>query len=272
VSGAAIDRRRLRPWRCDTLVRLGAAHDGGYVVPADTAVAASTLLSLGVKDDWSFDRAFVRHNPRVRVIAVDGGIGPARFLARGFASAFGVLGHRVVGRPREARRAARTLRTAVDYFRFFRPPHRHVRRMAAVVPGEGLVTIAELLAQAADRPHGVFVKMDVEGAEYALVPALVAHAHAIAGLVIEFHKLSRRIREFEDAMDALLGPFRIVHVHGNNYAPFDESLEFPSVVEITLVHRERLSSAALSTEPYPRQDLDRPNNPRRPDHPIRFGD
>jgi hypothetical protein len=96
--------------------------------------------------------------------------------------------------------------------------------------------------------------------------------HAAIGCVVaEFHHVGRKTAAFNRAIAHLLERFRIVHVHGNNYSGYDPRIDFPDAVEITLVPVSLLAGPPVpSTRPLPRADLDRPNRPGRPDHPLRF--
>ena len=42
------------------LVRLGSAHDGGYVTPKQTILSSELLVSLGISDNWDFEKDFVK--------------------------------------------------------------------------------------------------------------------------------------------------------------------------------------------------------------------
>ena len=55
--------RLFRPWMCPTMTRLGADRDGGYLVNRQDVMAAQRLISLGVGEDTSFERAFRELNP-----------------------------------------------------------------------------------------------------------------------------------------------------------------------------------------------------------------
>jgi hypothetical protein len=50
----------LQPFGCTDLVRLGKRHDGGYLVNAQDVVKTQHLVSLGIGDDWSFERDFAQ--------------------------------------------------------------------------------------------------------------------------------------------------------------------------------------------------------------------
>ncbi len=267
-----LDRKQLRPIEYPGLVRLGVAGDGGYVVPSDQVQATTTLLSLGIDEDWSFDRAFIAANPAARVIGVDHSVGPAWFKQRLRDSLADLLTGTLRGERRQARRHWRALKNAVDYFVFFRPPHRHIQKRVAATDDDANISLPSLLRVAGDpAAHSVFLKVDIEGWEYQITAPLVDGADAINCVVIEFHRLGTRTAEFNRAIAHLLTRFRIVHVHGNNYSNYDTRIDFPDAVEITLLHHLLVpADAARSAHAYPRPGLDVANLPRRPDHPLRF--
>jgi hypothetical protein len=269
----SIDRQRLKPVEAGGLIRLGLPRDGGYVVPQAQVMSASVLLSLGMKDDWSFDKDVVRANAGVRVIAVDRSVGRWFFVRRIVASAFSVQTRRIVGDRRQVRKHLAVLRNAVDYFAFFRGRHRHIRKMVAGRDSASTVTIARLLQIAkAEWDHGVVLKMDIEGAEYELIPDIVSHQRWFGCVVVEFHALNRKASMFNLSVEALLEHFRIVHIHGNNYSACDPANDFPNAVEVTFVNKALLAGEpAPSQHDYPRAELDYPNLPGRPDHRLRFG-
>ena len=271
---AGVDRAQLRPCDCPGLERLGPAADGGYVVPAQHVSNAAALVSLGVKQDWAFERAFVRRNRAARVIGVDPSVTPALFARQIPSSLWRTVASAATGKRREARKQARVLARSLDYFLFFRGRHRHLALRAAASPGPSAVTLDELLSLAApgpDQDHAVFLKIDIEGGEYALVPAVVAAARRVGVLVIEFHDIGRRAPAFNAAIASLRACFTIVHVHGNNYGGVSPDAEFPEVVELTLVNRQLAGPDRPSPHHYPRAGLDFPNQPSRPDYALRFG-
>ena len=266
-----LDRKQLRPIDYPGLIRVGAPADGGYVVPSDQVRATTTLVSLGMHEDWSFDRAFIAANPLVRVIGVDHSVGPAWFRRRILESLGGVLNAAAHGDGRRVRKQWHALKNAGDYFVFFRPPHRHIRKRVSTTDDAANITVASLLDAAGGAAHSVFAKIDIEGSEYQIIPALVSSADAINCLVIEFHRVSTRTTDFNRAIAHLLTRFRIVHLHGNNYSDYDTGIDFPDAVEITFVHGALApANAVWSGHAYPRAGLDAANLPRRPDYPLRL--
>jgi hypothetical protein len=203
---------------------------------------------------------------------VDYSVGRGWFAREASLSLLRMAGCAVRGNVRRARKHAVVMRNALDYFAFFRAPHRHVRRRVAGQDSATDVTLPSLLAASGtEDAHDVFLKVDIDGAEYGIVDDLVRAAPSVNALVMEWHGLGRRTAAFNDAVSRLLQAFRIVHIHGNNYSRFDARIEFPDTVEITFLHRALAPDPVpVSIAPYPRPDLDRPNTPSQPDHPLRF--
>lgn len=50
----------FQPFYCEDLIRLGKDNDGGYIVNKKDLKETKKLLSLGVGDDWSFERDFAK--------------------------------------------------------------------------------------------------------------------------------------------------------------------------------------------------------------------
>ncbi len=178
----------------------------------------------------------------------------------------------LAGDSRGVRRQAAWVRNGLDYFVFFAGRHRHIRKMVSGEDTSSDISVARLLdTTGVVRDHGVFLKMDIEGAEYRLIPEIVSHAKRFGCIVAEFHGLRRKARLFNQSIAMLRGHFDIVHIHGNNYSRYDPTNDFPTAVEITFVNKALMPGETVPSErEYPRADLDRPNHPGRPDHPLRF--
>jgi hypothetical protein len=261
----------LRPVECGGLIRLGQACDGGYVVPAAAVDQAEVLLSLGLNDEWSFDRAFLACNKRARLIAVDHTVGPGLFALKSLRCGFKVGSYSLLGNAAKLRKNRHDLSRAVDYFKLFRDPHRHIIKKVAGSTGRGQVSVADLLkiAQPA-APRSVFLKIDIEGAEYEVVGDIVDHADKISCIAGEFHNLDTGAAQFNEAVRRLQRAFHIVHIHGNNFdrRRFDG---FPPAVELTLINKALLPGAPRpSSKSYPVAGLDVPNYADRPECELRF--
>src|SRR5262249_39086235 len=141
-----------------------------------------------------------------------------------------------------------------DYRRFFSNSLvHHYRRQVAPFATRGAVTPREAFA-VRDGAH-VLVKMDVEGAEYELVPALVDLHERIVILVVEFHDTSVKRAEFLRLIHLLGERFVIAHLHGNNFGPLGVD-GLPESLEITLISRALLPDAPSHRVRLPLDALD----------------
>lgn len=224
------------------LIRLGRDHDGGYLVDLQDVVRSDGLISLGINDDWSFERSFFRRHP-VPIEAYDGSVDFRSFLRRAVRDSL---------RLNHPRIALRSVRILMDYVWFFSGRRRHLKYFVASTDLMPQVPMAEVFR--ASRERGVrnpFLKIDIEGSEYGLLDELLKHANETAGLVIEFHDCSDRLATIGDFINEY--PLRLVHIHANNYGPVCNS-RIPTVLELTF--SSGATEAVSPTLPHP---LDMPN-------------
>ena len=233
----------LCPLSAPKLLRLGRDNDGGYLVDSRDVAAADCLISLGLFDDWSFDRSFVRQK-KVPVFGYDGSISWRTFAQKIRRDLLDGRHHSVI------RYDARLL---LDYLRFFSGRNRHIQRFVGSDRSDGFVSMAQVfetaLGQGFSRPY---LKIDIEGSEYGILDDLIRHAGLTAGLVIEFHDCDRHLDEIGGFVAAY--PLRLVHIHANNYGPVTAQL-LPTVLEFTFS-----SSSDAGERPVFPHRLDMPNN------------
>jgi hypothetical protein len=268
-----LDKQQLRPLLYPALTHLGPQGDGGYVVPADQIPHCRFLISLGLCDNWKFDKDFLKLNPAVSIVGVDHSVGPTFFIA-GMPFCLGkIIGYALIFNGAKLRKYTGRLRDYVDYFSFFKGPHKHLRkRVCASISGPLDITLTAILnTDAQGGEHDVFLKMDIEGSEYEIVPDIITNHSRIRCLAAEFHRVHKRTEEFNQAIRLLAKHFTIVHIHGNNIGPYSETIDFPVSLEITWVNRDILKhDLDRSTMSYPREGLDVPNTPTRPDYKLKF--
>lgn len=215
--------QQWRPTAAADLVRLGPPSDGGYVVSRSAVMAARHLISGGLSDDWAFEAAFRERNP-VPVTVYDGTMGWTFWISQAWQG--------ILQSPSGER--LRNVTRYLTYRRFFTQPGvRHVTRNLTAT-GAG----ASSLVQAIDRvPEGnVFVKLDIEGGEYALLGSLLARRERIAGLVMELHLIGTheaQIWQFIKQLNTHLLTF----VRANNAGGVD-GIGRPRIVEMTWTRRD----------------------------------
>lgn len=220
--------RELAPITISDHVRLGANRDGGYVISQSCLRDSRALLSLGLGDDWSFDRKWRWYKPQDIIHAYDGTINPD------------------------------TMPTSVqrDYHLFWREPCVHFPANIGKDHQPGQRSFQQAMrAMATD---SVFVKMDIEGGEWQLIDELVRHHVMITGMVIEFHDVGRLRDDFIAAVRHLNRNFFITHLHANNSCGDCED-GLPQVIEISWANRHYLPDPVVPRYDVYLPGLDWPN-------------
>lgn len=217
-----------RPTAAADLIRLGPARDGGYVVSRSAVLAARHLISGGLSDDWAFEAAFRELTP-VPVTVYDGTMGWTFWVSRTWQGVRGFL------RPPSGERSGHVSRY-LDYRRFF--AQRGVQHVARnlTATGVGACSILEAFDRVPDGDVDVFVKLDIEGGEYALLGGLLARRERIAGLVMELHLVGAHgaeIWRFIEGMDTHVLTF----VRANNAGGVDDTGR-ARILEMTWTRRD----------------------------------
>jgi hypothetical protein len=235
AAGPADERLRkavrlLRPYRVPgvELVRVGGAHDGGYLMSPGLG-AVDGAISLGVGPDVSWDLDVARRGVKVAMFDPTVRRLPTK-VPNGAFYRIGVCGQ-TEGNAR------------------YRPLNDLVA-MAGFPPG------AELL-----------LKMDVEGAEWPTISSMDGGLADYQQIVVEMHQLSRladadRSGEILSSLQRLAATHVSVHVHANNYSRllrFDDDW-FPDAVEVSYLRRDLADSPSLASRI--RSPLDVPSDPR----------
>ena len=114
----------------------------------------------------------------------------------------------------------------------------------------------------------IFLKIDIEGSEYEIIEQIMIYHKQIRIIVIEFHDIIERKKEFKTCLEKLKKYYFLIHSHANNYS-FTDDLGIPNVCEFTFVKR---SSYKLSkkVKKLPILELDAPCSPLRPEIQMIF--
>ncbi len=239
-----------------SLVRLGNDHVGGYLVETQSLWKSTRLISLGLGDDWSFEKDFLRRKP-VPLTAYDDNLTDAYLLDRGFVHLIGMLAFQKS--PLSVFKSFWKLR---DYRTFFQGQAVHHRLMPGY-DGASSKSLHRILEDAGpDSP--IFLKVALEGREYHILKDVVRHADRICGLMIEFHGVNWRRRRIMDFLKDC--PLTLVHIHGDNSRRFLDTRGDPSILEMTFANNPR-EVAFGPLIPHP---LDRRNNTNYREVELKF--
>lgn len=276
------DLRAISPISVSDLIRVGRELDGGYVVPKRAVAAANVLIGMGIDIDWSFEEAFLTLNPNARLFAIDGTVSAARFrrcAQKHLFSAIRAAFQFDTGHVKDYLWDAREEWRLYSRFRQFFSGRDRVFISRMVGPSRTTESICwadlrVMVEEQAGPSAAIFLKMDIEGAEYDVLPAILDAPDPIVSIAIELHECGREWDRFMDLHERLSRHFTLVHVHGNNYAPLIPETDVPESLELTYVRSDMLSdveSASTIAGQYPLAGLDFPNDQSKTDYKLQFG-
>ncbi len=267
-----INTKCLRPIAYENLIRIGRSNDGGYVIPEKIFSICDGLLSYGINKDWSFEKDFWKRSPKATIHCYDQTIHFLSLLKFSFKSVLLSVIYLVLLDRIRFLKAFNGLFVLPDYYSFFKGNRTYFKKRIWNVTQKNAITVDDTLnviSQAGSK--NIFLKMDIETAEYTVLHSVLNTKMNIVGLAIEFHKIDHYSKEFNALINAFLDHYYIIHIHGNNYSRVIEGNNFSSTVEITFLHKKYVNGTVQkSNKNYPIAGLDQPNRFSKPDHQLRF--
>lgn len=244
----------LQPQATQETDRFGADHDGGYIVDLATVRSSDLLLAFGISDDWSFEADFLAHRP-VPLHAFDGTVDLSKHRKKMLKSMI------LINNPKLF---LRRLKIYQGFKRFFTGSNHFHRTMVAAGTNRNTMSLGEIFAAYVPADcRCVFIKADIEGSEYRLLPEILALADRISGLVIEFHDCDINLDRILAFVKA--SPFVVTHVHPNNSSGVAAN-GIPFLLEISFGRRDVLTGGPAHIP----HSADMPNNPRQEDIALTF--
>lgn len=253
--------KALIPFKTNDVLRLGRFYDGGYIVRGSDVSCTKLLLSFGVNDDWSFEQDFVKLN-KVPLIAYDGSVSFRKFVRKLISGFF---------TPYKFRSLIHRFKVVFSYHSFFSGEKVHVSKYVGPFDSGGTTSVRSVFEEAVRRlsngtptTPSIFLKMDIEGAEYEVLDALIEYNEIFSGMAIEFHDCHVRMPEIINFLNKI--NLSLVHVHANNFSSLDAN-GLPSVLEVTLSSNAVSSDRGISDTAL---RLDMPNTLKKPDIKLCF--
>ena len=236
------------------LIRIGRDNDGGYLVSQSDIDKSDVLIGLGINDDWSFERDFIKQND-VEVFAYDASISQKYFFKQFLKSLI------IFYKPKIA---FHWLKVIWDYLNFFsKPNHHHIKKYVGLNSENNIhCTLSSILD--CSKYKNIYLKIDVEGSEYRFLNTLILHQNRISGLVLELHDCDLHLKTIERFIDRF--NLRLAHIHANNYAPIRLDDGLPIAMELTFSSGCALEECAILPH-----RLDMPNNRKEGEITLSFG-
>ncbi len=214
------------------LQRIGRLNDGGYIVAQKSFEKADALVGYGIADDSSFEDEF-SETFKKNSYGFDCGIKESPSKSKYFTFIDECIGS--------------------DAFIWGNESSQKISSFAK--------QIAKLNLQ----DKALFIKMDIEGAEYDTMPDILAHQAQITGIVLEIHADHEgTIEKAGQLLVELRKNFVLIHVHGNNcsllhFKSKHINGEMPSVFEASFIHKNLVTNIEVAQDQSHPKAVDSPN-------------
>jgi len=242
------------------LVRLGGNNDGGYVVSYQAVLKSHYLLSFGIAYDINFEYDFVNLNKNLKLAHFyDQQTKP--FAPKYILSIFYLSAKYISPRP------------IIGYFKFLQKRRYLLKRDSKFFKTNvsnseyrNHITFKQSLNKF-PLSSSVFLKIDIEGDEFLILPEILSNLNIFSGIVIEFHGVNTSLLEIQNFIISLKNNGLLLdHFHVNNYGGVGYR-GLPDVIELSFSRISRKENRVTSL---PIPNLDNPNSPNRPDYNIIF--
>jgi hypothetical protein len=225
------------------LKRIGKKNDGGYLVDINSIIKSKTLISLGINDDWSFEKDFANFNSKANIVCFDKDTSLI-FLIKIFLRKFIFIFYYGL------RDTYASFIKIFNYINFL-----NSKLYKKNISYKDLLNISKKLKEP------FFLKIDIEGSEYRILNDIVKIQKKISGIVIEFHNIDLFLTKIEEFIKKI--DLKLVHIHANNYGIlYDET----NVVELTFARNPTIINKKVILP----NILDQPNNSKLPEIKIKF--
>lgn len=221
------------------LIRHGKENDGGYVVPLKAIKEADVLLGYGIDTDNSFEDQFslMFNKPSY---GFDCGITQIDSKSNLFTLVPECIGS--------------------DKFLYDKTKS-----------SGNISSFSTQLDKLKLKGKKIFIKMDIEGAEYEAFENIFDHHADITGIVLEIHfgDITSTTRALK-LLSKLSQEFLLVHAHGNNcWSEFITASnvigKIPKIIELTYINKSMVKGYHLSKNQAHPKSIDQPNSPNAPE-------
>lgn len=262
----------IRPIITGDLIRIGRNQDGGYVVNK-CAVENTTLISLGVNNEWSFESEFRKFSTK-NIYMYDGSVGEEIFLSNLFNSILDLFSLRFL-LSLFSFKLLMLKKVKLNWMNYFKFRH--------FIKNEGLyffqkyisdlpnmTSLTSILSEFSPISERIFLKIDIECHEYRILSDIDKFSDKISGIVIEFHDIDLHYFEFNTIISKLKEKYHITHIHANNYSYVSQKLNNHSAFEITFLNKSYVLEEPINFHSgiYNKQGIDFSNNPDSEDYKI----
>ncbi len=257
--------QKLKPIFIDNseLFRLGSIDDGGYVVPKETVSSSNLLISMGISDNWDFEKDFAK-NSRAKILAFDYSLNKNFWRSKFKKDLIKFLQLKIF-KPRKIYKMFQF----IDFLLFFKFNKNNQFFLKKIGKKEGSICLNSIINNYTESNAKIFLKIDIENYEYEIIDDIISHKDKIQGIVIEFHGVSKNFEKIYTFIDKLNSDLKLAHIHINNYS-VNPTNQFPEAIELTFSRVSLHTYILKNNKEYPIKNLDFPNSKRNKDIKIHF--
>ena len=249
----------FQPYQFDNLVRMGPKNDGGYIVPEN--YKSKLLISFGLGNNWHFEKSMIKNGQISKYVIFDHTVDLNLLFKSIFSSLKSKQNIYII---------VFKFKVFLLYFKDFSIlKNLHIKKKIVARKYDFQSTdLRDVMKTFAEGSKDIFLKCDIDNGEYDIIDDIISFNQKIEVLVIEFHDIIERKKEFKTCLEKLKKYYFLIHSHANNYS-FTDDLGIPNVCEFTFVKR---SSYKLSkkVKKLPILELDAPCSPLRPEIQMIF--
>ena len=228
--------RLFKPKNNYKLKRLGKDYDGGYVVCYNSIKKTDLLISIGIYDDWSFEKHFKDENNKIKINMYDKTLS-FKFLIRRLLVEFIKLF--IPGRVKNLKYL---IRGFPNYFFFVRKNFKK-----QIINKKNFKKILN------EKEKNIFLKIDIEGSEYNILDTIIKNKSKIEGIVIEFHDIYEHLKEIKKFIQNI--NLKLVNISPNNFQYNNpRNLEFSFSRKPKIINKKKYNFSNLNIRNDPRRE------------------
>jgi len=244
------------------LIRIGSAYDGGYVLPKILLKNINLLISLGVGENWDFEKQFSSFS-KSKIVAYDHSINNDYWYKKFKSDIINFFSLKYF-KPQKLYKIIQF----IDFYIFFKINKNNQFYLKKVGNKKGCISFKEIMKKNSKKK--IFLKSDIEGAEYSFLKDVIKYHEKINGFIFEFHHVTKNINKLSNFIKKMKKYYFLVHIHANNFSPVSKK-NIPNTLELTFAHKKFFrSKRKKNNKKYPLVGLDKPNFKRAEDINLYF--
>jgi len=187
----------LIPLKKTNLQRYGSQNDGGYLLSENDVLKSDTLISLGIHENWDFEKQICENYKIKHIILFD--------PETSYLLIFKYLLKSII---------KCNLKKIVEYIKKFKK-FKNLKSQYVFINKK----FRKDLVQEYMNSKNILLKIDIEGDEYDLLDFILNYQENINCLVIEFHNVHKHSNKIESFISKFT--LNLIHTHVNTFSTVD---------------------------------------------------